>query len=94
MPRKCTNFFSAATVVGLEDVAYEGLENIGTIEVCAAIFGNCTASFTFFLSLSTSDDTAGEYNCLDFYKFVVLLDVVSTDGLIIILALILSRFSC
>ena len=54
-----TSLLSAAVVVGLEDVAYGGLENAGTIEVCAAILGECTASFPFTLYLNTSDDSAG-----------------------------------
>ena len=48
-----SSFISAAVVVGLEAVVYEGLENVGTIPVCASIFGESNASFSFVLLLNT-----------------------------------------
>ena len=51
-------------MVGLEEVRYAALENVGTIEVCAAIIspsGNCNVSFTFILYFNTIDDSARMY---------------------------------
>ena len=56
--------YLAAVVVGLEEVRYGDLENVGTIEVCAAIIspsGNCSVSFTFFLYFDTIDNSARMY---------------------------------
>ena len=56
--------YLAAVVVGLEEVRYGDLENVGTIKVCAAIIspsGNCSVSFTFILYFNTTDDSARMY---------------------------------
>ena len=59
LPASVHVVFLTAVVVGLEYVRYIDLENTGIIEVCAAVLGECTASFPFTLSLYTSDDSAG-----------------------------------
>ena len=52
---------SAGIVVGLKEPS-GGLESVGTVEVCAAIFspgGDCTVDLDFELSLRTLNDSAG-----------------------------------
>ena len=53
---------SAGIVVGLKELSSGGLESVGTIEVCAAIFSpsvDCTVDLDFELSLRTVNDSAG-----------------------------------
>ena len=48
--------------MGLKEPSSGSLENVGTIEVCAAIFnpgGDCTVDLDFELHLRTVNDSAG-----------------------------------
>ena len=52
-------------VVGLERTFYQVSEDVGVVEVCAIVYipnGNipCQIDFTFDVSLSTSNDSAGD----------------------------------
>ena len=48
-------------VVGLERTSYQVPENVGVVEVCAIIYGaHCSINFSFNVSLSTNDGSAGE----------------------------------
>ena len=54
-------------VVGLKETSGGGLENIGSIEVCAVILspgGDCTVDFTFTVHLRTHNNSAGKINLL------------------------------
>ena len=61
-----STILSAEIVVGLKE-PFGALENVGIIEVCAAIFspgGDCTVDLNFELYLRTVNDSAGNvYTC-------------------------------
>ena len=54
-----------AAVVGLERTFYQVSEDVGVVEVCAIVFSpngiiSCPIAFSFDVSLSTNDNSAGE----------------------------------
>ena len=53
--------------MGLKEVSDGGLENIGSIEVCAVILspgGDCTVDFTFTVYIRTHNNSAGKIHLL------------------------------
>ena len=68
-------FITAAAVVGLEVVFQNVSEGVGVVEVCVVVFSpnetfNCPISFSFSVSLSTSDVTAGMFLQLHWHIIV------------------------
>ena len=54
--------FTSEAVVGLERTFYSVSEDVGVVEVCAIVYSptiDCPIAFSFDVSLSTSDNTAG-----------------------------------
>ena len=54
--------FTSEAVVGLERTLYSVSEDVGVVEVCAIVYSptiDCPIAFSFDVSLSTSDNTAG-----------------------------------
>ena len=54
--------FTSEAVVGLERTLYSVSEDVGVVEVCAIVYSpiiDCPIAFSFNVSLSTSDSTAG-----------------------------------
>ena len=54
--------FTSEAVVGLERTSYNVSETVGVVEVCAIVYSPtivCPFNFSFDVSLSTSNNTAG-----------------------------------
>ena len=53
---------NAETMVGLEKTFYNVTEDVGVVEVCAIVYSptiDCPINFTFDISLSARDGSAG-----------------------------------
>ena len=54
--------FTSEAVVGLERTLYSVSEDVGVVEMCAIVYSPtiaCPIAFSFDVSVSTSDNTAG-----------------------------------